>query len=70
MEISRRYTPINTAETGLLGPLALTSQTVRVHPLIVRVTHWINALAILVMVLSGWRIYNTSPLFDFKFPAA
>ena len=22
------------------------------------------------MVLSGWRIYNASPLFDFKFPAA
>ncbi len=41
-----------------------------VHPWVVRVTHWINALAILIMVLSGWRIYNASPLFDFKFPAA
>jgi len=40
----------------------------RVHPLVVRVTHWINALAILVMVLSGWKIYNASPLFDFAFP--
>lgn len=44
------------------------SPTVMVHPLLVRVTHWINALAILVMILSGWRIYNASPLFDFKFP--
>jgi thiosulfate reductase cytochrome b subunit len=35
----------------------------------VRVTHWINVAAILVMVLSGWRIYNASPLFGFKFPA-
>ena len=42
--------------------------TVKVHPLLVRITHWINALAILVMVLSGWRIYNASPLFDFSFP--
>lgn len=42
--------------------------TVLVHPLLVRVTHWINALAILVMITSGWRIYNASPLFDFKFP--
>jgi thiosulfate reductase cytochrome b subunit len=40
-----------------------------VHPLTVRITHWINALAILVMVLSGWKIYNASPLFDFSFPA-
>ena len=43
-------------------------QWVSIHPLIVRITHWINALAILIMVASGWRIYNASPLFDFKFP--
>lgn len=40
-----------------------------VHPLFVRVTHWINAVAIFVMILSGWRIYNASPLFGFEFPA-
>jgi thiosulfate reductase cytochrome b subunit len=39
-----------------------------IHPLIVRVTHWINALAVLIMVTSGWRIYNASPLFGFRFP--
>ena len=44
--------------------------SVKVHPLIVRLTHWINVLAIVVMVASGWRIYNASPLFDFKFPEA
>ena len=38
------------------------------HPLTVRVTHWINALAIAVMIASGWRIYNASPLFRFSFP--
>jgi thiosulfate reductase cytochrome b subunit len=44
---------------------------VRVHPLVVRITHWINALAVLVMVASGWRIYNASPLFEsFAFPDA
>ena len=47
-----------------------TATTVRIHPLIVRITHWVNAFAILIMVLSGWRIYNASPLFDFKFPVA
>src|SRR5215831_10691309 len=44
------------------------SQWVSIHPLIVRITHWINALAILVMVTSGWQIYNASPLFPFRFP--
>jgi thiosulfate reductase cytochrome b subunit len=48
-----------------------TTQWVRVHPLVVRVTHWINALAVLMMVASGWRIYNASPLFEsFTFPDA
>jgi len=39
-----------------------------IHPLVVRITHWINVLAVLVMVTSGWRIYNASPLFPFRFP--
>ena len=39
-----------------------------VHPLYVRITHWINALAILLMIGSGWQIYNASPLFSFTFP--
>ncbi len=41
---------------------------VAIHPLIVRVTHWVNAFAILIMVTSGWRIYNASPLFPFRIP--
>lgn len=39
-----------------------------VQPLWVRVTHWINAFATVVMIMSGWQIYNASPLFDFVFP--
>ena len=35
-----------------------------IHPAWVRVTHWINALAILVMIGSGWQIYDAAPLFD------
>ena len=41
-----------------------------VHPLLVRITHWINVVAMLTMISSGWRIYNASPLFDFTFPRA
>ena len=33
-----------------------------------RVTHWINALAMLMMIGSGWQIYDASPLFGFVFP--
>jgi thiosulfate reductase cytochrome b subunit len=39
-----------------------------VHPLIVRITHWINAVAIIIMIGSGWRIFNDSPLFPYIFP--
>jgi thiosulfate reductase cytochrome b subunit len=48
-----------------------TATWVLVHPLVVRITHWINVLAVLMMVGSGWTIYNASPLFDsFSFPQA
>jgi len=39
-----------------------------IHPLWVRITHWINAIAMLMMIGSGWQIYNASPLFGFEFP--
>jgi thiosulfate reductase cytochrome b subunit len=39
-----------------------------IHPVWVRVTHWINAVAMLVMIGSGWEIYNAAPLFAFTFP--
>jgi len=49
---------------------AETAGTVLIHPIWVRITHWINALAMLMMIASGWRIYNASPLFPFEFPEA
>jgi thiosulfate reductase cytochrome b subunit len=41
-----------------------------IHPVWVRITHWINAVALVVMITSGWRVYNASPLFRFEFPQA
>jgi thiosulfate reductase cytochrome b subunit len=35
----------------------------RLHPLALRVMHWINALAMIVMILSGWAIYNDEVIF-------
>ena len=46
------------------APIALTV----IHPLVVRITHWLNAFAIVCMIMSGWQIYNASPLFGFSFP--
>ncbi|MEO8714548.1 MAG: cytochrome b/b6 domain-containing protein [Acetobacteraceae bacterium] len=44
------------------------ARDVQKHPLIVRLAHWLLALAILIMIGSGWRIYNASPIFPFRFP--
>jgi thiosulfate reductase cytochrome b subunit len=38
-----------------------------VHPRVVRYWHWINAIAMFLMIGSGWRIYNASPIFKFRF---
>ncbi len=39
------------------------------HPLFIRASHWINFLALAIMVLSGLRIYNASPIWGFAVPA-
>ncbi len=40
----------------------------RVHPAMVRITHWVGAAAVIAMTLSGWAIYNASPILPFVFP--
>jgi len=41
----------------------------RLHPLTLRVMHWINATAIFIMIGSGWKIYNDDIIFGFlRFP--
>jgi thiosulfate reductase cytochrome b subunit len=49
--------------------IALSHATIQ--PAWVRITHWINALAVVLMVMSGWRVYDASPIFPFlRFPSA
>jgi thiosulfate reductase cytochrome b subunit len=48
--------------------MAQVAPNARIHPIVVRVTHWINAAAVICMILSGWQIYNASPFFGFRFP--
>ena len=37
----------------------------KMHPLIIRIVHWINAVAMVIMIASGWKIYNDEVLFGF-----
>jgi thiosulfate reductase cytochrome b subunit len=61
--------PHETAEAILTKKNRAELGTVLVHPGIIRVTHWLNAIAILIMVGSGWRIYNNVPIFSsIEFP--
>jgi thiosulfate reductase cytochrome b subunit len=39
-----------------------------IHPVIVRLTHWINAVAMAVMISSGWAIHNAYPTLPWQFP--
>jgi thiosulfate reductase cytochrome b subunit len=43
----------------------------QLHPLPIRVMHWINAVTMIVMIGSGWKIYNDEVLFGWlHFPDA
>lgn len=35
----------------------------KLHPLPIRVMHWINAVAMIIMIGSGWKIYNDEVIF-------
>ena len=54
--------------TAAHADLAHPAETKVIHPVWVRVCHWTNAFAMVLMIMSGWQIYNASPLFDFVFP--
>jgi thiosulfate reductase cytochrome b subunit len=49
------------------GERAVPAATMVIQPAWVRSLHWINAAAMILMIMSGWQIYNASPLFAFKF---
>ena len=51
-------------------PAASATATKVIQPAWVRIVHWINAVAMILMIMSGWQIYNASPLFGFKFSSS
>ncbi len=66
-----------TAERTLMSSLAVSNEHASpaakviqpkvVQPAWVRIVHWLNAVAMILMIMSGWQIYNASPLFNFSF---
>jgi len=49
----------------LQPPDTTVSPARRLHPLPLRVMHWINAIAIFIMIGSGWKIYNDDVILGF-----
>ena len=45
------------------------SPTIQTHALWLRATHWLNAIAVVLLVTSGWRIYNATRFLDFTIPS-
>jgi thiosulfate reductase cytochrome b subunit len=58
---------MNTTHT-MADPAGDTGNPSTIHPAWLRITHWVNAFAVLILVTSGWRIYNAAPLFEFRIP--
>jgi thiosulfate reductase cytochrome b subunit len=45
------------------------SDNSNIHPAWLRAMHWLNALAVVVLMLSGWRIYNATAFLGFAIPS-
>jgi thiosulfate reductase cytochrome b subunit len=39
-----------------------------IHPGWLRLTHWLNVVAVFILIASGWRIYDAAPVFKFRIP--
>src|SRR6266566_9004218 len=61
------------AEPAPIRPAAKAEEPVLVraayeHPLPIRITHWLNAISLFVLVASGLRIFRAFPSFGPKIP--
>jgi thiosulfate reductase cytochrome b subunit len=39
-----------------------------IHPAWLRTTHWLNAIAVVILMMSGWKIYNATAFLGFAIP--
>jgi thiosulfate reductase cytochrome b subunit len=55
--------------TGVATAALKPDDRTSVYPLWLRLMHWANATAVIILILSGWRIYDaTHFMFGFKIP--
>ncbi len=47
----------------LSGSAPRSDERPRLHPLAIRIMHWTNAIAMLIMIGSGWKIYQDEVIF-------
>jgi thiosulfate reductase cytochrome b subunit len=52
-----------TVTTSFNGSQSRIRPPARLHPLAIRIMHWLNAAAMLILILSGWVIYNDEVIF-------
>jgi thiosulfate reductase cytochrome b subunit len=70
------YKPVSPKDFKTMSSLTVSDPHVTpatgkvIQPAWVRAMHWTNAFAMVLMIMSGWQIYNASPLFDFRFSHA
>ena len=46
----------------------MTAKQPIIHPVWLRTMHWINAIAVLLLIASGWGIYNATSFLGFSIP--
>ena len=49
-------------------PISPEDHPIIIHPLWLRLTHWLNAIAVIILMTSGWRIYNATAFLGFHIP--
>lgn len=58
-------------DRGTIGTTGTTAGTTgTIHPRWLRLTHWLNAVAVILLIGSGWRIYNATHFLGIDIPAA
>ncbi len=60
-------TPVVSAPT-ITPPPSPQAIAIYEHPLVIRITHWVNAVSLTVMILSGIQIFAAFPSFSAKVP--
>src|SRR5262245_60041797 len=52
---------VDAGKTGIAEPVPIKPELVKRHSIIVRLTHWINVLCFILLLMSGLAIFNAHP---------